>query len=139
MYKVIPRSPTQINQEQHLGMFIFNLSSLTHHVPFGPSFYTYIPASKCFRQDFQRLVCKIVGKNINVNREDEANEQEIRPNVSESVNKHCMLNCKYVRNILDYLNVYSLIRCELFGMMRQFLPNRFLSLTNYAVLRVSLD
>ena len=71
--------------EQEIDTFAFRISSLIHHIPSCVSFYTYVAISKAFRQSFQRLFWKMVGKDINNSRAEEVNEQEMRQTGNEQV------------------------------------------------------
>ena len=84
VYKFIPRSQAETVQEQRIATFYFHVSSLIRNVPSCASFYTYIVISKAFRQDFQRLIWKMIGKDI-TNIREEANEQEVREVANEMV------------------------------------------------------
>ena len=87
IYKSIRKSQTQTIGQQQLDVFAFNLGYLIHQIPFCVSLYTYSLISRAFRQDFKRLVWKMIGKNNTVvtPEEGEQNEQEARRRARESI------------------------------------------------------
>jgi hypothetical protein len=55
-------------------LFIFNLLSFLHHIPYCASFLIFLGASKSFRCEMKRMMHKIVCKEVELNREkDDAN------------------------------------------------------------------
>ena len=88
IFNTITSSRVRTLWEQQLNALLFHVSSLIHHISSCASFFTYVLISRAFRQDFQRLVWKMVGKDIPAIRDDEPNEQVIGRVTQEMVIVH---------------------------------------------------
>lgn len=85
IYKSIPQVHILSLWQRHFDVFMHDLGSLIHHIPFCLDFYAYILVSKAFRHDFKQWIWKIIGKEMNTLREDEINEAEARREVQQSI------------------------------------------------------
>lgn len=88
IFTTITGSGVRTLWDQQFDRFLFQVGSIFHHIPACASFFIYVPISKAFRQGGQRLVWKIVGKDMPVIREEEPNEQGTGRVIPEMVIVH---------------------------------------------------
>ena len=85
IYRLIRQFHIPSLWQQQFDVFIYDLGSLIHHIPFCLNLYTYVLVSKALREDFKQLIWKIIGKETPTVREDEVNELEGRREMNESI------------------------------------------------------
>ena len=85
LYKLDPKSRPQTNSEREHDTFIFNLGESIQYIPSCVTFIIYTIISRAFRQTCKRVTWKMFGKDFNVTREEDLNEQEIERNGNELV------------------------------------------------------
>ena len=87
-YAYIVSAKTQFNTALIIAIIIFlnNLFTFLHHIPYCASFYIFIIVSKSFRNELKRMIYKLIGKNIiRIQEDDNRQKNSERTNTQTNV------------------------------------------------------
>ncbi|CAF1293648.1 unnamed protein product [Adineta steineri] len=71
VYLAATKSQTRTLYQQAIDNFLNGFSIFLHHIPYCTSFFIFLCVSKAFRQEIKRLIYKMCGKQLRLQREDE--------------------------------------------------------------------
>jgi hypothetical protein len=71
--------------EQAIVDFFYKLFILLNYVPYCASFYILVVASKAFRNELKRMICKLCGKDSITIREEENKQENVVTIVNDVV------------------------------------------------------